>query len=110
MLGSGLATILRLKKLRREEVPASTPKRKLYRQPDGLAVRIGSGNAHGGYDRNRNEPKAMPAEIAHIHANPDRALGEKAEDWRWSGAAWYAGSGDVPLVESCSIARPVSSP
>jgi putative transposase len=53
----------------------------------------------GGYDRNLMEPKAIHAEIEYIHANPvRRGLAGRAEDWRWSSAAWYAGCHDVPLV------------
>jgi putative transposase len=53
----------------------------------------------GGYDRNMTEPKTIHAEIEYIHANPvRRGLVAKAEQWRWSSAAWYAGCRDVPLV------------
>jgi putative transposase len=53
----------------------------------------------GGHDRNLFEPKAIHAEIEYIHNNPERReLVVRAEDWRWSSAAWYAGARDVPLV------------
>jgi hypothetical protein len=42
MLDSGLAVIYaaRLKKLRRQEVPANTPRGKLDQRPNGLAVTL----------------------------------------------------------------------
>ena len=53
----------------------------------------------GGYDRNLNEPAAIDAEIEYFHNNPvRRGLVSRAEDWRWSSVAWYAGKEDVPLV------------
>jgi putative transposase len=70
----------------------------LDEQPNGL-VAYRFWQRGGGYDRNLNEAKAIHAEIEYIHANPvRRGLVAKPEDWRWSSAAWYAGSRDVPLV------------
>ena len=51
--------------------------------------------AGGGYDRNLWEYQAILAAIEFIHQNPVRRnLIERAEDWRWSSAGWYAG---IPL-------------
>ncbi len=52
----------------------------------------------GGYDRNLTHADAVAAEIAYIHANPvRRGLCERPEDWSWSSAADYAGTGAGPL-------------
>jgi putative transposase len=54
----------------------------------------------GGYDRNLFEPKAIYQAIDYIHANPvRRGLCARPEDWPWSSAADYAGTGrgKVPL-------------
>jgi putative transposase len=62
----------------------------------------------GGYDRNMMEPQAIHAEIDYIHANPvRRGLVAKAEEWRWSSAAWYVGRRDVPLVPDAGSIPPV---
>jgi REP-associated tyrosine transposase len=67
-------------------------------QPNG-AIAYRFWQRGGGYDRNLNEPKAIHAEIAYIHANPvRRGLVAKPEDWRWSSAGWYAGLRDARLV------------
>ena len=53
----------------------------------------------GGYDRNLTEPRAIHEAIEYIHGNPvRRGLVERAEDWLWSSAAWFAGKKDVPLA------------
>ena len=53
----------------------------------------------GGYDRNIIEPKTLSAQIDYFHANPvRRGLCERPEDWFWSSAAHYAGTGPVPLI------------
>lgn len=46
----------------------------------------------GGYDRNVIEPNTAHTMIDYIHHNPvRRGLVEKATDWEWSSARWYAG-------------------
>ena len=53
----------------------------------------------GGYDRNLTEPRAIHEAIEYIHGNPvRRGLVERAEDWPWSSAVWFAGKKDVPLA------------
>lgn len=63
----------------------------------------------GGYDRNIYDEAAVFAEIDYIHQNPvRRGLVERAEDWPWSSAAFYAGKRDViirPDIESLPIRR-----
>ncbi len=62
----------------------------------------------GGHDRNLFEPKAIHAEIEYIHNNPvRRGLVARAEDWRWSSAAWYAGARDVPLAPDAGSIPPL---
>jgi putative transposase len=53
----------------------------------------------GGYDRNITEPNTLWKAIEYIHLNPvRRGLVERAEDWRWSSAAWFLGTGTPPLI------------
>jgi len=48
--------------------------------------------AGGGYDRTVEEIATLRSMIDYIHANPvRRGLVERAEDWEWSSARWYAG-------------------
>lgn len=52
----------------------------------------------GGYDRDLHDSGTIHAMIDYIHANPARAgLVERPELWRWSSAAFYAGTGAAPL-------------
>ena len=52
----------------------------------------------GGFDRNAYEIETIHHMIEYIHENPvRRGLVARAEDWRWSSAAWYAGNRDVPI-------------
>jgi putative transposase len=52
----------------------------------------------GGYDRNITSAAALRAVIDYIHANPvRRGLVDRAEDWEWSSARWYAGLRPVKL-------------
>lgn len=45
----------------------------------------------GGYDRNVIEPSTAHEMVEYIHLNPvRRGLVTRAEDWKWSSAAWYA--------------------
>ncbi len=47
----------------------------------------------GGYDRNIVDGLELHEKIRYIHENPvRRGLVERAEDWAWSSARWYAGS------------------
>jgi len=53
----------------------------------------------GGYDRNVIEPATLLQMIEYIHNNPvRRGLVEKATDWVWSSARFYAGMRPVPMV------------
>ncbi len=53
----------------------------------------------GGYDRNLTHAGTVLAEIQYIHANPvRRGLCERPEDWGWSSAADFAGTGTGPLT------------
>jgi putative transposase len=52
----------------------------------------------GGYDRNVTDPKTLAAMIDYLHQNPvRRGLAERATDWVWSSARYYAGFSDVPI-------------
>jgi putative transposase len=52
----------------------------------------------GGYDRNIDSPHVLYASMQYLHLNPVRCqLVERAEDWLWSSAAFYAG-GTSPLT------------
>ena len=52
----------------------------------------------GGHDRNIDDPKTLAAMIDYIHLNPvRRGLVERAREWKWSSAAWFAGVGESPL-------------
>ena len=52
----------------------------------------------GGYDRNIIEPTTLLKSIEYIEANPVRKeLIDSSASWKWSSAAWHAGSRDVPL-------------
>ena len=49
-----------------------------------------------GYDRNLNTVKAVTSSVDYIHMNPvRRGLCERAIDWLWSSARWYASEGQV---------------
>ncbi len=53
----------------------------------------------GGYDRNVIEPVTLLQMIEYIHNNPvRRGLVEKATDWVWSSARFYAGMRPVPIA------------
>lgn len=52
----------------------------------------------GGYDLNCIEIATAHAMIDYIHQNPvRRGLVERATDWEWSSARWYAGLQPVPI-------------
>lgn len=51
-----------------------------------------------GYDRNVTRTAVLRSMIEYIHANPvRRGLVQKAEEWEWSSACWYAGIRPVPI-------------
>jgi len=53
----------------------------------------------GGYDRNIFSAEAAWNSVRYIHRNPIEAgLCEKAEDWAWSSARWYAKRSDFVLA------------
>jgi putative transposase len=58
-----------------------------------------------GYDRNLNTLEAVLSAIDYLHLNPvRRGLCERASDWKWSSARWYACGGqeadpDLPRVD-----------
>ena len=53
----------------------------------------------GGYDRNMTSNKAVSASIDYIHNNPVVAgLVSSPAEYRWSSAAWFDGSTEVPFV------------
>jgi len=53
----------------------------------------------GGYDRNVTDGKTLMEMIDYIHLNPvRRGLVERAEQWKWSSAAWLLGTGQPPLI------------
>ena len=52
----------------------------------------------GGFDRNIWSDDAWENALTYIHLNPvRRGLVQRATDWRWSSAAFWAGERDVPL-------------
>ncbi len=81
----------------KREAPAFLPMM-LDSQPNGdSAYRFWQRG--GGYDRDLHEPRTIHATIDYIHANPVRAgLVELPELWRWSSAAYFAGTGESPLI------------
>jgi putative transposase len=53
----------------------------------------------GGYDRNIDRLDTLHSMIDYLHLNPvRRGLVERAVDWQWSSARWYAGLHPV-LIE-----------
>jgi putative transposase len=53
----------------------------------------------GGYDRNVDQVATLMHEIDYIHMNPVRkGLAEQADQWKWSSAAWFQGTGTQVLV------------
>ncbi len=80
----------------RREAPIFLPRME-DRQPNG-ETHYRFWQRGGGYDRNLFEPSLVFKQIDYIHNNPvRRSLCEKPEDWYWSGAAEYAGTGTGPL-------------
>ncbi len=55
--------------------------------------------AGGGFDRNVRTMEKLRDEIRYVHENPvRRGLVERAEDWAWSSARWWAGAREGELV------------
>ncbi|GMU82034.1 MAG: hypothetical protein AMXMBFR47_19050 [Planctomycetota bacterium] len=81
--------------------------RMLDQQPNGRAT-YRFWQPGGGYDRDLHDPGTIHKTIDYIHANPVRAgLVERPELWRWSSAAYFAGTGEPPLVpDTRSIPSP----
>jgi putative transposase len=53
----------------------------------------------GGYDRNIDQPATLLKEVDYIHMNPVRkGLVKCADEWKWSSAAWFFGSGTPVLI------------
>lgn len=53
----------------------------------------------GGFDRNADHPKTVRNMIDYLHLNPvRRGLVERATDWKWSNAAWFAGLAGCNLI------------
>ncbi len=75
------------------------------RAPILQSIRAADGTEHfwkpgGGFDRNVRSEEKLWKEICYIHDNPVRkGLVERAEDWKWSSARWYAGrkEGEMPI-------------
>ncbi|NOT00076.1 MAG: hypothetical protein HOP29_05570 [Phycisphaerales bacterium] len=79
------------------EAPAFLPKM-LDVQPNGTKTHR-FWQRGGGYDRDLHDPGTIHTTIDYIHANPVRAgLVERPEDWRWSSAAYFAGTSAPPLA------------
>ncbi len=71
---------------------------------EGKRTRRRFWQAGGGYDRNIDNPKAILATLDYVQENPvRRGLVNKAIDWKWSSARWYAGENDVPLKMDKSL-------
>lgn len=65
---------------------------------EGSKVRHRFWQPGGGYDRNVEETDTLQSMIQYIHQNPvRRGLVERAEDYEWSSARWYAGLSPVRL-------------
>ena len=79
-----------------EEAPEWVPRITRRRGDDTERLFWQSG---GGYDRNITEPKTLMQVIEYIHLNPvRRGLVERADQWKWSSAAWFLGTGTPPLI------------
>jgi putative transposase len=73
---------------------------------DRLAVRRFDGRVEhrfwergGGYDRNITSARTAWFSVDYLHNNPvRRGLVERATDWAWSSARWYAGWDELVLA------------
>ena len=74
---------------------------------EGQRVRRRFWQPGGGYDRNIDNSRTLNRVIDYIHANPvRRGLCERAEDWEWSSARWYAGIGPAKIDMDQTIPGP----
>jgi putative transposase len=65
---------------------------------EGMRTRRRFWQPGGGYDRSVYEVATLLHMIDYIHLNPvRRELVERATDWEWSSACWYAGVKPVKL-------------
>ncbi len=65
---------------------------------EGLRTRRRFWQPGGGYDRNIDDVETLLSMIEYFHLNPvRRGLVERAIDWEWSSARWYAGIRPVYL-------------
>lgn len=68
------------------------------RVQEGDRVRHRFWQPGGGYDRNVVELATVHRAIDYLHANPvRRCLVERAQNWQWSSARWYAGIRPVAI-------------
>jgi putative transposase len=59
---------------------------------EGQRIRRRFWQPGGGYDRDAIEIATIHSMIDYIHQNPvRRGLVQRATDWEWSSARWYAG-------------------
>ena len=71
---------------------------------EGQRVRRRFWQPGGGYDRNVVELSTVQQMIDYIHANPvRRGLVQRAIDWEYSSARWYAGMRPVPIEMDATI-------
>ena len=71
---------------------------------EGKRIRRRFWRPGGGYDRNVVELSTVHQMIDYIHANPvHRRLVDRAEDWEWSSARWYAGIQPVRIEIDSTI-------
>lgn len=73
----------------RAEAPEWLP---LLQQQRGKRTEYHFWQRGGGYDRNITEPSTLERMIEYVHLNPVRqGLVERAVEWVWSSAGWFAG-------------------
>lgn len=71
---------------------------------EGRCVRRRFWQPGGGYDRNVLEWETLAKMIDYIHANPvRRGLVQRAIDWEWSSARWFAGIRPVPIEMDATL-------
>jgi putative transposase len=71
---------------------------------EGKRIRHRFWQPGGGYDRVITSSAALRALIDYIHHNPvRRGLVDRAEDWDWSSARWYACLQPVKISMDASI-------
>lgn len=104
---SGDASIGRIRSKVKEPVARRAIKWLTDHAPDWLPrITVHEGNRTrrrfwqpgGGHDRNATELATIHAMIEYIHNNPvRRGLVDRATDWEWSSARWYAGMSPVRI-------------